>query len=89
MLFHFSCPNEKVYESNGLLTKSVLTQALNGDKKTNYARQDSLSPCRSELTSLFSIILNCSLATKQAKFFYSGCCFGEDYSEALSYLTGK
>ena len=32
-----------------------------------------VEPCRSVLTSLFSVILSCFVAMKQAEFFYSGC----------------
>jgi len=43
-----------------------------------------VEPCRGVLTSLFSVILNSSLAFKQAEFFYSGFFFSSDNPEALS-----
>jgi len=73
MLFHFSCSYEKVSKQS---TKNILTRELNGDKKVIMRDKMAVGPCRSGSSSLFWIILNCSLAMKQAEFFYSGCCFG-------------
>jgi len=73
MLFHFSCSYEKVSEQS---KKNILTQEVNGDKKAIMRDKMAVGPCRSGSTSLFSVILNRSLAIKQAEFFYSGCCFG-------------
>lgn len=46
-------------------------------------------PCRSMLTSLFSIILNCSATMNKTEFHGSGFCFHLDNPEALTLLTGK
>jgi len=73
MLFHFSCPYEKVSKQS---TKNILTQALNSDKKAIMRDKMAVEPRRSVLASMFLVILNCALAMKQAEFFYSGCCFG-------------
>jgi len=44
MLFHFSCPYEKVSKQS---TKNILTQELNGDKKAAIRDKMAVGPCRS------------------------------------------
>ena len=87
MLFHFSCPYEKVSKQS---TKNIFTQALNYSDKNAIMREKMVvDPCRSVLTSLFSIILNCSATMKKTEFFGSGCSVRSDRPAALTLLTGK
>jgi len=74
MLFHFSCSYEKVDSKQS--TKNIVTQALSSDKKATTWEKMAVEPCRSVLTGLFLVILNCSLAMKQTRFFRSRFCFG-------------
>ena len=71
MLIHFSCPYEKVSKQS---TKNIRTQILKSDKNA-IMWEMALKPCRSVLTSLFLIILNCSDVMKQTEFFHCGFCF--------------
>lgn len=86
MLFHFSCPYEKVSKYS---TKNIFTQALNSNKKSTTREKMAVERCRNVLTGLFSIILKCAIAMMRSEFFRSGFCFPSDKPEALSYLTGK
>lgn len=85
MLFHISCPNEVTKQS----TNNIFTQALNSNKKAIMWEKMAAELCRSVLTGLFSIILNCSTTTKKTEFYGSGFCFHLDNPEALRLLTGK
>ena len=88
MLFHFSCPYEKVSKQS--TNWNIFTQALNYSDKNAIMREKMVvDPCRSVLTSLLSISLNCSATTKKTEFFGSGFCFRSDSLEALTLLTGK
>ena len=87
MLFHFSCPYEKVSKQS---TKNISTQALNYSDKNAIMREKMVvDPCRSVLTTLLSIILNCSATMKKTEFFGSGFSFRSDRPAALTLLTGK
>ena len=87
MLFHFSCPYEKVSKQS---TKNIFTKALNYSDKNAIMREKmvvrSLPQCVNQfIVNHFELFCH----NEEDRIFRSGFCFRSDSLEALTLLTGK